>query len=421
METTHTTSGQTTKRAAVGGLAVVGFIALILIGIATAIYAASYLPKAFSRLSTANVYLSGLNQPNDGNNQLQAVDPNQQNATSSAPTSVPLSPATTTAVYTPAPTTPAPAPAPKPTYTPPVYTPPTYQVVTVPSTPSYYGLADLVTTITSVGYLRVKGDTSTFVSANTVPSGYGGAVRFVVANRGTNTSNPWNFRAQLPTSGNDSDYRSPNQRSLNPGDSIVFTLGFDGTSRGSGTVRIEADSNDNVRESNENNNTATASIYMNGGSTYSSSNTDTYDSNGNYCVAGTSYSNGRYYCNGGISTYDSNGNTCSHGTYYQNGRYYCQTTNSNTSSYDSNGNYCSYGTYTSNGRTYCETSTNTSNGNSSSYDSNGNYCSYGTYYQNGRYYCGDAYTRSNSNASFDSNGNYCSAGNYTVNGRAYCY
>ena len=364
MESNHDSSQ--TKKAAVGGLAVVGFIALILIGIATAIYAASFLPKAIGKLSSANVYLSGLVQPNDNNNTLQAVQPTTPFVDSPAPTSIPLSPATSTSSLLPTeqPTT-------VPTYTPPatqptkpVYTAPatpTYTRVQVPSTPNYYGLADLVTTITGVGYLRTNGDTNSFIAASTVPSGYQGAVRFVIANRGTNVSPSWDFRASLPGAGNSSDYRSDSQRSLKPGDSIVFTMGFDSTTRGSDTVRIEADSSDRISESNESNNVATQTIYLNGNSNTNSNSNRDYDSNGTYC---------RY------------------GTYYQNGRYYCETSSSNRNNdeYDSNGNYCRYGTYYQNGRYYCESS---SSNNDRDYDSNGNFCPDGAYYSysNNRYYC----------------------------------
>lgn len=350
METNHDSSQ--TRKAAVGSLAIVGFIALILIGIATAIYAASFLPKAFSHLSTANVYLSTLTQPSGNDNQLQVVNSTSTPVTDTpAPTSIPLSPAATSTPVTP--TTPA-TPAPKPAYTPPSYTP-TYQVVTVPAQ-TYYGLPDLVTNITSVGYLRNSGDTSSFVSANTVPNGYQGAVRFVIANRGTNVSGGWTFLADLPTNDSSGNYRSSSQRSLNPGDSIVFTLGFDSTNRGSDSIRVEADSSDTVRESNESNNDDSASIYLNGSSTSGSGN------------------------------YDSNGNYCSYGTYYQGGRTYCSGPYSNNSSgnYDSYGTYCPYGTYSQGGRTYCDSSTNYG---SNDYDSSGNFCRYGSYYQGGRTYC----------------------------------
>ncbi len=383
-DTNHGASETQSRNAAIGSLAIVGFIALLLIGIATAIYAATFLPKVFSQLSTANVYLSSLVQPNgSGGNTLQVV------GTSTAPTSIPLTPATSTPATTTASTvTPA---THAPVYTP-TYTQPTYQVVTVPQ--NYYGLPDLVTAITSVGYLRNSGDTSSFIADDSIPSGYQGAVRFVIANRGTNVSGPWIFTADLPTGDSSSDYRSAYQRSLNPGDSVVYTLGFDSTYHGTESIRIDADSNDNVNETNEGNNDDSATIRLNGSS----------------------------YNNGG--SYDSNGNYCSYGTYYQSGRYYCESSNGNNSgSYDSNGNYCSYGTYYQNSRYYCETSNNNSNTNY--YDSNGNYCTYGTYHQNNRYYCSGPYGNNSGNngGSYDSNGNYCSDGSYYSNstGRTYCY
>ncbi|MDB5195412.1 MAG: hypothetical protein JWO84_596 [Parcubacteria group bacterium] len=431
METTQNPNQQQTKRAAVGGLAVVGFIALILIGIATAIYAASFLPKAFSRLSTANVFLSSASTPNDTNTLQPVNNPSVVVGTSSAPTSIPLSPAPTTTVppaYTaPTPTTPAYTAPATPTYVAPkpAQVVPTYTVVQVPQ--NYYGLPDLVTTITSVGYLRNSGDTTSFVAATAVPNGYQGAVRFVVANRGTGVSNSWTFSANLPSASN-SNYTSSYQRSLNPGDSIVFTLGFDGTSNGNGTIRITADANNNVQESNENNNTDSASIYVNG-TNYGTNNygSGSYDSNGQYCSGGTYYSGGRYYCNTYSNTttsngsYDSSGTYCQYGTYVTAGRTYCQSSsiaNGNSTHYDSNGNYCSFGTYYQTGRYYCSGPYSNSNTNSATYDSNGQYCSAGTYYSNGRTYCNSS---NNSSNLYDSNGNYCSAGTYSSNGRTYCY
>lgn len=412
METSHGTNQSQTRKAAVGGLAVVGFVALILIGIATAIYAATFIPKALSRLGSANVFLSTQDGNEDG---LVVANPNGPTDQGAAPTSVPLSGATTTAPapsYTP-PAQPTPTyTAPRPTYTSPT---PTYQVIT----PTYSGRADLVTTINSVGYLRRSGDTSSYIVADTVPSGYQGAVRFTIANRGGNTTGSWTFEAKLP-SDSDSTYRSSSQRSLKPGDSLVFTLGFDGSDSGRSTIRIEADQNDRVDESNESNNTDSATIYLNGGR--SSRDNDSYDSNGNYCRYGTYRSGNRYYCESSDSNrdsrdYDSNGNYCRYGTYYQNGRYYCDTSSGSSSVYDSFGNLCRSGVRTyQNGIYTCD---NNTNGSYYSYDSNGDYCAYGTYYQNGRYYCSGPYGNDDHDR-YDSNGNYCRNGTYYSNGRYYC-
>lgn len=377
MDSSHSSHGQDTnarRQAAVSGLAVVGFVALILIGIATAIYAASFIPKALSRLGSANVYLSTLNG-SENNPGVVAVNPSEPAPTTPTPA------ATTTApVVAPTPT----QPAATPTYT---YTQPTYQTIAVPQ--PYYGRPDLVTNILSVGYLRRTGDTNSYVADDRVPSGYQGAVRFSIANRGTDVSGTWNFAARLPST-SDSNYRSGTQRSLNPGDSIIFTLGFDGSDRGQNTIRVTADSTDRVSESNENNNEDTESIYFNGSS--SSSNRD-YDSDGNYCRYGTYYQNGRYRCESSSTTsnnardYDSNGNYCRYGTYYQNNRYYCDSQNSSTSNvYDSFGNLCRTNVRVyQNGVYTCDTTSSYNNGRD--YDSNGNYCRYGTYYSNNRYYC----------------------------------
>jgi hypothetical protein len=383
----HGHDANTGRKAAVSGLAIVGFVALIVIGIATAIYAASFIPKALSRLGSANVYLGA----QDGATQTDGIIP--VNPREEAPTAVSYGTTTTTApVSSAAPvSTYAPAAAPKPVPAPvyyPTYTQPTYQQVAVPQ---YYGRPDLVATILSVGYLRRDGDTNSYIADDTVPSGRQGAVRFSVANRGGEPTGTWNFSARLP-SDSDSNYRSGTQRSLNPGDSIIFTLGFDSSDHGRNTIRVTADSNDRVSESNESNNEDTETIYLDGSSSSSSSDRD-YDSDGKYCRYGTYYQNGRYRCETSSSAtndsrdYDSNGSYCRYGTYYQNGRYYCDSQNSSNDSgvYDSFGNYCRSGSRVyQNGIYTCDSTTSYG---SDSYDSNGNYCRYGTYYSNNRYYC----------------------------------
>ena len=366
---------QVTRRAAMNGLAVVGFVALILIGIATAIYAATFLPKALSKLSTANVFLSSIGNTN--NNQLQAVPSSIPVTNTPAPTTIPVSPAPTPVTTTPTPvvTTPTVPTVTTPTVTPapvtPTYTKPVYQVVTVPASQNYYGLPDLTVHIVSVGYLRTYGDTSSYTTSSYVPQGYEGAIRFVVGNSGTNSVSNWNFEARLPTSDSSSYYRSSTQRALNPNDSITFTLGFDNGNIGnSRTVSVTVDPNNGVSESNEGNNTDSSSIDIRGNSN-GNNNSSQYDSNGNYCSYGTYYSNGRTYCNSSSnsnnssnnSQYSSSGQYCVYGTYYQAGNYYCSaTSNNNSSRYDSNGAYCSYGTYYSNGRYYCSTNSSYNSG-----------------------------------------------------------
>lgn len=379
METTHVETVRT-KGAALNSLAIVGFVALIIIGILATIYAASFIPKLLNgsgSRGSAAAYLSGLSDKND---------------TTVSPT--PTTTATPTTVVS-TPLTPVETPAAKPT----TITNTIVKYVTVPSSntsTSYSGLPDLTITITDKGYLR--SGAGSFVSSSYVPSGYQGAVRYRITNTGSNVSGSYRVDIRVETnSGTDNDSVTGN--SLAPGRSVEGTGSFDANAGGTATIRLTVDAGNAVSESNENNNTDSTSMAVNGsnGTVTNTRNGGSYNSNGTYCTYGTFYSNSRYYCNTtqtnttsyGNGTYDSNGTYCTYGTYQQNNRYYCRPTNAyldsqSNNSYDSNGNYCSYGVFQSGSRFYCNSSNSMTN---EYYNNRDSGCVYGSYVQNGTYYC----------------------------------
>ncbi|MBY0111081.1 hypothetical protein K2Y00_03735 [Patescibacteria group bacterium] len=246
----ETDTKQAAKRAAVNGLAVVGFLALVFLGIMLAIYGARFVPDTISRLTSA-VYLSSepTNEP--------ATTTGTRPATTTVTVFVPV-PATTTPVATTTPTTPTTLPP--STGGPNIVQYPTYYY-NYPRTPSNYGLPDLTVEIIEVGYLRTS-SASSFREDDEVPEGERGAFRFTVRNIGTNVSGLWRFRAELPTQDNDDDvYTSAWQSSLVPGASKIFTIGFDDPDEGRNRViEIEVDYNDAITESNERNNDDSARI-----------------------------------------------------------------------------------------------------------------------------------------------------------------
>jgi len=249
METTtiRTTTG-TTRRAAVNGLAVVGFIVLIIIGMALAVYAASYVPTAVSRIGSAAVFFSSAFQPAEDDTDLVVVPPAETVPFGDDIPAATSTPATTTPVVT----TPAPV-----TTTPQA---PVTTVVQVPGTPApLFGLPDLTVENITTGYLT-SSDTDSFVRSNEVPEGERGAVKFSVFNRGTNASGRFQFEAELPTD-RAYTYNSGSQQSLNPGERIDYVLGFNKTKEGSNrTITITVDPDRGVKESNEGNNTRSATI-----------------------------------------------------------------------------------------------------------------------------------------------------------------
>lgn len=248
METTtiRTTSG-TGRRAAVNGLAIVGFIVLIIIGMALAVYAARFVPTAVSNIGSAAVYLSSQVFPNEGEADLVVVPP-----TETVPFGDDVVVATTTATTT---TTVTPTAPVNPQPGTPVTT--VVQVGTGPA--NYFGLPDLVVESVTTGYLN-SADTSTFRSSNEVPDGKRGAVKFTIANRGTNISERFDFEVELPTS-RSYTYTSKSQQTLRPGERIEYVLGFDQTREGNDrTITITVDADDDINESNERNNSRSVTV-----------------------------------------------------------------------------------------------------------------------------------------------------------------
>lgn len=251
METTtiRTTTRSGSRQAAVNALAIVGFIVLIIIGMALAIYAATFVPAALSRVGSAAVYLSSQVFPSDeGDTDLVVVPPTETvpfgddaEVATSTPTTTPATGGTVT-------TNPRPG------------TPTTTVIpVQVPASTNYYGLPDLVIENVQTGYLS-SSNTSSFRASSRVPDGERGAVKFTIANRGTNVSGRFDFEVELPTT-RGYTYSSRTQQSLRPGERIEYVMGFDQTREGNNRrIEITVDQDDDVRESNENNNDRSVTI-----------------------------------------------------------------------------------------------------------------------------------------------------------------
>lgn len=247
MEMTQTTtiSRNPRRTAAVNGLAAVGFITLIVLGILLAIYSARFVPAAVSRIGSAAVSLSQVFVPAKSDLTVVPQVPFDNAGIASTSASA-TSTATTSAPIT---TYPTPAAGPKTTTTYPAGG---------ASTAPLYGQADLAVTITDVGYLT-SNNTDSYVSGVIVPSNDNAAVKFSVTNVGTNISGPWSFNAMLPTN-TSFTFNSNPQQSLRPGERIDFTLGFDRAQSGIRTITVTVDPTNQVHESNEANNSASHSI-----------------------------------------------------------------------------------------------------------------------------------------------------------------
>jgi len=240
------------RRVAINALALVGFVVLIIIGMTLAIYAASFVPTAVTRLNSAAVYLSSVFVPADKAG-LDVVAPGTEIPFGEAPGAgiATTTVATTTAIVTPTPVAPT---------TPSKGTPTTTVYPTGGTAPAtLYGLSDLTVTIVSTGYLTTN-DTGSFVASKSVPDGLRGAVKFSVSNIGTNTSGRFSFKAVLPTS-SAYTFNSDLQDALLPSEHIDYVLGFDRARTGADReISITVDASHDIVESNENNNNATATV-----------------------------------------------------------------------------------------------------------------------------------------------------------------
>lgn len=220
------------RQAVLHGLAVIGFIALVAAGIWLAVYSTRFVPIVANNVGSAAVYLGSLFDPSDAT--LSVVE------TPSASTTIPFGIASTTDVAT-APETPS---ASKPVAKPNVPVP------TAPSVPApLYGLPDLQVTVEALGYLAIKNEISSFTENATVPSGKQPAIKFAVANVGTNVSGSWQI-STTPRLADPSEF----QPSIYPGDrraGYVMYLDPIHKSKQLSTITVSAV---NSKESNADNN-----------------------------------------------------------------------------------------------------------------------------------------------------------------------
>lgn len=239
------------RRVVLNTLAVVGFIALVGVGMWLAVYSTRYVPGVVTRIGTAAVYLGSVFTPSP--EPVLSVIPTASSTIISFGDTVSTTD-TVTVKESPAPAIPrqiTPTAGQKTTNT--------IQIGGATTTSARSGLPDLIVTINAVGYLSAASADS-FVASSTVPIDGRAAVNFTIKNIGTNVTSPWRFSATIPTQSSYLYYSQP-QQLLAPGDSIDYTLGFDQAYRGTGqTVSVTANFDHMAAESNFTNNSASAKI-----------------------------------------------------------------------------------------------------------------------------------------------------------------
>lgn len=240
------------RQAAIYGLAVVGFAALVALGIWLAIYSSRYVPTAVGRLGAAAVSLSEIFT--------SATEPSLSVVpTASTTISFGTAASTTTPTST---TTPKPVSAlPKTT----IGEEKTGKYLiggTSSTTQTLFGLPDLIVSIDAVGYLATT-STDSFVASSTVPVGFRPAVKFFVKNIGTNITGPWRLSASIPTQSSYIQKWADAQTSINPGDKNGYVISFDYAAANKGVdqmISITANYDNSVAESNNSNNSASAQL-----------------------------------------------------------------------------------------------------------------------------------------------------------------
>ena len=243
-----------TRQAAINGLAVVGFVALVGAGMWLAISSTRFVPGAVNRLGAAAVYLTQILTPGSEEPALSVVP--------TASTTIPFGTTTEPIIDSPAaPATTTPAKPATPHWTPgtPADVPGTPSATTIIPV-SYYGLPDLALTLESVGYLTNASSTETLIATTTIPAGAQIAVKFRVTNTGTNVSGPWVIRISVPSEGS-ALTQTFAQAPLVPSQPSEYVARIGNVTPGSGRViSISVDPDNTVTESNEGNNTASTTL-----------------------------------------------------------------------------------------------------------------------------------------------------------------
>lgn len=242
------------RQTIVNALAIAGFIAIIGGSMWLAVYSTRFVPSVVGRLGAAAVYLGSVFTP--------APSPTLS-VIPTASTTIPFGEEIGSIISTNASSTETitlPQATPKPVV--PAagkQTSNTYQIggATTTTSTTLFGLPDFIATISAVGYLATASAES-FVATTTIP-GNRPAVKFTIKNVGTNATGPWRFSATIPTQ-TAYLYESQPQQSLAPGDSIDYTLGFDQANPGAQTISVTANFDKTVKESNADNNSASAKV-----------------------------------------------------------------------------------------------------------------------------------------------------------------
>ncbi len=164
---------------------------------------------------------------------------------------------------------------PEPTITPTITT--SYTNSATPTPTNTYRTntkADLVLHILSTGV--IDRNTNIFVPKTTMNANERAAIRFEVINVGGRSSGTWTFSMLMPITAGKDVYSSPVERSLNSGEKMEFTIGFDNIRGGRQSATVSVDEGGLVSESRKDNNAGTAYFNVVGNTSYVNNYTNGY-------------------------------------------------------------------------------------------------------------------------------------------------
>lgn len=113
--------------------------------------------------------------------------------------------------------------------------------------------ADLEITLLEVGKIRH----SNFIEDDKIDEDEDAAVRFIVKNIGGESTGTWRFEISNTPYDDENRYRSGRRDSLKPGESREIITIFENPEKGSYRIKVEVDSENDVREEDERNNEET--------------------------------------------------------------------------------------------------------------------------------------------------------------------
>ncbi len=236
---------------ALQGLAIVGFIALVVAGIWLAIYAARFVPTVTESAAQAAVSLSRFFTPSaKESGSLTVIPPSSSTTTPVLSTLAQGTSTSPTTSHTQKKVSGSSSSHPRSIAWKPGKQKFIGGATTTPSSPHYYGFPNLAVAISAIGY-KTGTATSTFVATTTIPAHTSVVLKFKVVNDGTNVSGPWSLNIHVsPPQGSPAvDQTFTSLASLAPTEPSEFIAHLTNLTAGKNLITVTLDPNHQLAQS----------------------------------------------------------------------------------------------------------------------------------------------------------------------------